>query len=874
MIKCRTKWNIKNPNEESIKNIIKTNKLSGLIARVLSNKGFTDSEEINMFLNPDICNLHSPFLLKDMDKAVEIIHQHIQKKEKILIYGDYDADGVTSTAVLYDYLKREGTNVFYYIPDRSSDGYGLNMESLERISISDYSLVITVDNGISAIEEIKHIRDLGVDVVVTDHHECGEIIPKANAVINPKRDDCEYPFKFLAGVGVTFKLVCALAETTGNFKEVFERYIEIVCIGTIGDIVQLTGENRIIVKYGLGKISNSSNLGIKALCEESGITKFSTWAISFMIVPRINAAGRLGGAERAVELFTTSDREIAKNIACELGQENRNRQEIEADVLNQVLDKIEKDNLQNKSIIIIGGEGWHHGVVGIVASRVVDRFNKPCIIASFEDESGRGSGRSLEGVNLFEVLSACSCYLEKFGGHELAGGITISRKNFEAFREKAEKIVDSITEGKTLIKSIEVEDIIDIKNLEYSAVNDLALLEPFGMGNPAPIFCIENAEIASIRTVGDNKHLKLSINRVLELEGSFNSCQTIETVIQGRSTAYPNTLRGGGISGDRHRIKSDSKAVEAIGFQMGELKNHLKVKDKISLVFSAEISLFAGKNNVQMIIKDLYTTSEVEHEEKYFETLDIRILSCEYKIDALTTKFIQMNRDNETINEFIKSGSKNLFLINTIGVYRHVISILGTQDLNSDVEIRYNDDKGALARNVFIVNPILEEIDLSAYNKVILCDAFFRAEYYGTINNKSKKISVYVLYQKDDIKYNLEVLENIKVDRKHLEAVYRLIKKYSRDNVLKLSQSELFKILLDEHGLTSNSFLLRQSLEIFQDISLIKSVFENDVINITLIPTDGGKANLEDSNLYRIIANCVNDFNNNAKKIISMTFTG
>ncbi|MGE5329548.1 MAG: single-stranded-DNA-specific exonuclease RecJ [Deltaproteobacteria bacterium] len=828
MIKNRMRWNIKHTNQNELKNIMYESKVSGLAARVLLNRDFTDDEKINTFLNSDIAKLHPPFLLKDMDKAVEIIIDKIHQNEKILIYGDYDADGVTSTAVLYDFLKRADADVDYYIPDRSLDGYGLNMESLKRISVCNYSLVITVDNGISAVEEIKYIKDLGIEIVVTDHHECGEVIPEANAVINPKQSDCEYPFKFLAGVGVAFKLVCALAERLGKNHEVIEKYIEIVCIGTIGDIVPLIGENRILVKHGLERIPSSRNLGIKALCQDAGIAKYNTWSVAFMLVPRINAAGRLGGAKRAVELFTTDDMDTARNIAHELGEENKNRQEIEAEVLNEVLEKIEKENIHTKSIIIVGGEAWHHGVVGIAASRIVEKFNKPCIIASFEDGIGRGSGRSIDGVNLFEVLTGCSCFLEKFGGHELAGGITITQGNFDAFKEKAEELVDKITEGKILTKSIAVEGIIGIEELSYSNVKDLELLEPFGTANPAPVFCMENAEIASMRTVGDKKHLKLN-------------------------------------------IRSGSSQVEAIGFQMGEFIDSLKQGDRIDLIFTTETCHYGGRNYVQMVIKDLCTNNEAECEERYFEALDDAILNCENAVDSLNTNFIKKNREYAIIEEFLKNGSKNLFIINTLKVYKQIASFL-SKKLTGDFEIKYRCDNDIAAKNVFLISPILREVNFSAYNNVILCDAFFKVDYYDKIINKCKDISVYSLYQDGEIEYNFEVLKKIKIDRNHLEAVYKLIRKYSSDNILKLSQNELLERLSKEFNIKSNLFLLKKSLEIFQEINLLQNKIEDGIMNIMLISTESKKASLEDSRIYRLLSNCEKEFNNNSKKIIKLIY--
>ncbi|WDU84359.1 single-stranded-DNA-specific exonuclease RecJ [Caloramator sp. Dgby_cultured_2] len=390
-------------------------------------------------MNPDLRLLYDPFLLKDMDRAIDRIDEAIKKREKIYIYGDYDVDGITSTAVLYRAFKKLGVDVSFYIPDRVNEGYGINREAIDHISSLDVDLVITVDCGISAIEEVEYAKEKGLDIIITDHHECKERIPNTIA-INPKRHDCQYPFKGLAGCGVAFKLVQALFK----FYDLqgYEEFLDLVAIGTIADIVDITDENRIIVKYGLEKILNSDKAGINAIKQVAGIKdKISTYNVAFQIAPRLNAAGRLSDAKIAVELFITNDNEKAMQIAKYLDQENKKRQQIEQEILDECIEKIQREiDLKRDRVIVLSSPNWHVGVIGIVASRIVERFNRPTILFYEEGETLRGSGRSIRGFNLYDNLVECKDLLVKYGGHELAAGLTIERSKLDDFRKRLNEL--------------------------------------------------------------------------------------------------------------------------------------------------------------------------------------------------------------------------------------------------------------------------------------------------------------------------------------------------------------------------------------------------------------------------------------------------
>lgn len=485
---------------------------NNLINTLFISRGIIEKSEARRFVQADLSELHDPYLLKDMDKAIEKIDDVIRKRDKIVIYGDYDVDGITSTSILYRALKKLGAHVSYYIPDRIAEGYGLNKDAVDYINSLASKLIITVDCGISAIEEVEYVKSLGMEIIITDHHECKDSIPDT-IVINPKRPDCSYPFKSLAGCGVAFKLVQALWKRYNLAG--FDDFLDIAAIGTIADIVDLKGENRVIARNGIARISVSEKCGIKAIKSISGIDKDITSSnIAFQIAPRINAIGRLRDAKIAVELFTTNDYDKALQIAKYLDQENKKRQKIEEAILSEALIKIEKEiDLKYDKVIVLSSPNWHIGVVGIVASRIVEKFNRPAILFCEEGERSRGSGRSIEGFNLFNSLCDCSDIVFKFGGHELAAGLTVFTDKIKVLRQRLNNLAGKVDLDYFMGK-IDIDLKVAPEDIGLDTAEMLKNFEPFGCGNPAPTFYMEQLAVLSKRGVGNrDQHLRLSLEK-------------------------------------------------------------------------------------------------------------------------------------------------------------------------------------------------------------------------------------------------------------------------------------------------------------------------------------------------------------------------
>ncbi len=436
----------------------------------------------------------------------------------------------------------------YYIPNRLNEGYGLNKLAIEKIAKEGYTLIITVDCGISAIEEVEYANSLGIETIVTDHHEPMDTLPKALAVIDNKRKDSKYPFKNLAGVGVVFKLIQAIGMKIGISENEYLKYLDIVCIGTISDIVPLVDENRIIAKLGLKLVEVTRNLGLKALLLASGYSDINSNTISFGIAPRINACGRMGYEEEALKLFLTENKEEAIDITDKLNKYNRDRQEIEKSIFEDATKIIEKEKLENKNSIVIGADGWHHGVIGIVSSKITDMYFKPSILVCFEGEEAKGSGRSIPGFDLHEALLNLSPYLEKYGGHEMAIGLSLKRENFEIFKEKFEEYANEKDVNK-IIPIIEIDKILSIKDASIELAKELDTLEPFGEANKRPLFVFKNLKVDSIRALSEGKHLKLT-------------------------------------------LKDENTIINAIGFNLGYLSKEYTIGDKVDIAGNLEINSF------------------------------------------------------------------------------------------------------------------------------------------------------------------------------------------------------------------------------------------------------------------------------------------
>ena len=556
------KWQIFEPDKNKIEEIKSKYKVNQLLATILANRNILKEEDIRLFLNPTRNDFYNPFLITDMDIAVNRIIKAIENKENITIYGDYDVDGITSITVLKSFLNDIGVETNTYIPNRLIEGYGLNKEAIDKISKKGCNLMITVDCGISAIEEIEYANSLGIETIITDHHEAGNEIPKAIAVIDNKRKDSKYPFRELAGVGVVFKLIQAIGITLKLKEESYLKYLDIVCIGTISDIVPLVDENRVIAKLGLLLVAQTKNIGLRSIINSSGYNKIDSNTISFGVAPRINACGRMGKAEEALELFLSKDKNEVNELTNKLNEHNRKRQETEKTIFENAVEKIKEEHLDENKAIIVGGENWHHGVIGIVSSKITEMYFKPSILFSFEEDGiGKGSGRSIPGFDLHEALMKCSDTIEKFGGHSMAVGITVKKDNLEKFKKEFEQIA---TQSKIdeIIPIINIDAKVDLSDIDKEMVESLKQLEPFGEANKMPVFAFKNLKIDSIRALSEGKHLKLT-------------------------------------------LKDNNYIINAIGFNIGYLANEYRIGDKIDVAGVLELNTFNGVDNLQINIKDI-----------------------------------------------------------------------------------------------------------------------------------------------------------------------------------------------------------------------------------------------------------------------------
>lgn len=509
----RKKWVVSQCDRDRAADIAENCGIEPFAAYLLCARGMTDEFEVESFLYDT--DLSDPFTLPDMDKACERINLALENGEHITVFGDYDADGVTSTVLLYSYLVSCGAIADYYIPDRAEEGYGMNNRAIEILKERGTDLIITVDNGISALEEIEYAKALGIDVVVTDHHKAGDILPDAVAVVDPHRADAYCEFREWAGVGVAFKLICALSQCDGY--ELLEAYGDIVALGTVADIVPLKSENRIIVRSGMAYMNAAlaeGNLrpGIRALLEECGNEgSIDASTLAFRISPRINAAGRMGSAERALKLLLTEDLTEAKAIAEEISSANSGRQSTEAAITEEAIEIIENNPaIKYSRVIVVSGRDWHQGVIGIVSSRLVEKYGKPCIVISEAGDVAKGSGRSIDGFSLYDALSYCSPILVQYGGHVLAAGMSVERDRIDEFREK---INEYAALGERAVPTLNIDCKLNPANINGEMLSALKILEPFGAENPQPLFGLYNMEITAVQPVGNGKHLRVTVKR-------------------------------------------------------------------------------------------------------------------------------------------------------------------------------------------------------------------------------------------------------------------------------------------------------------------------------------------------------------------------
>ncbi len=594
------KWILKQNeiDNSQIENIRKTLSIGEITARLLAIRGYNTPEKAKIFLEKSNTLFHDPYLLCDMDKAVKRIAKAIDSGEKITVYGDYDVDGVTSVSTLYMYLQNAGGNVDYYIPSRLGEGYGVNNVALENLHNAGTSLVITVDTGITAFEETEYAKSLGMDVVITDHHRCQDVLPNAEAVVNPKRADDNYPFKELAGVGVVFKLISALefylqerslfddggkglsyservkrllSSGVDFLYNVCSRYIDLVAIGTVADVMTLTDENRIICALGLSVLENSPRVGVSALIDAASEDKpqkyqkkrkITATYIGFTIAPRINAAGRIAEAGIGVRLFTSKSKEEADALAHKLCELNTERQGEETRIETEAEQMaLESHDFKKSPVMVLASEGWHHGIIGIVSSRMTEKFNLPSILISVEDGIGKGSGRSIKGLNIMEALNYCKDLLIRYGGHELAAGLTVSADKIDEFRERINEFAREHINPEENEATLDADLEICESDITLELAEELSAFEPCGVGNPAPVFVMRNAVLLGAQQIGGGKHTKLT----------FGSAE---------------------------------RPIPALMFGVSAGECDVAAGDKLDIAFKLDVNEFQSRKNVQMMVCD------------------------------------------------------------------------------------------------------------------------------------------------------------------------------------------------------------------------------------------------------------------------------
>ncbi len=569
------RWDLRRPGTPAARRSLEQAGLSPLCAALLSARGLDDPQKAAQFLSCGPERSHDPFLLKDMDRAVERIRAAIGGGERVCVYGDYDVDGITATCLLTEALAWQGGDVVSYIPDRTEEGYGLNPGAVARLAGQGVKLIVTVDCGITAVDEVEFARSLGVDVVITDHHHCKDRLPAAAAVVDPRREDCAYPFPELAGVGVALKTAQALVPPEQR-EGVFRRFGELAAIGTVADVMRLTDENRALVRQGLELLANTRRPGLRALLREAGLDPGgapTAVTIGYGLAPRINAAGRMEQAMVALELLLTRDEERGEALAHTLCRLNRERQAIELAIYEQCVELL--DAQPPAPAIVLAGEGWHQGVVGIVASRLTERYACPAFMICLEHGQGKGSCRSFGGFNLFAALDRCAPLLDGYGGHEMAAGFTIREENIPAFRDQVCRLVDLRTGGAPMEAAIDVDAEIDhCGQLTAPQVESLSDLEPFGTGNPKPVFLLRGVCVLSCCDVGGGRHLKMKLRR-------------------------------------------DGVVLDAIFFSANTAACGVSAGDRLDVVFTPQINEFRGSRTVQLQVCDLRpapTRAQLEQE--------------------------------------------------------------------------------------------------------------------------------------------------------------------------------------------------------------------------------------------------------------------
>lgn len=613
----RKKWVVSKGSKDLAAQIAQELSIDPFAALLVTSRGFENIDEINDFFDADAPLSLSPLSIADMGKAADRINKAIDNFEMICVFGDYDADGVTATALLYSYLETRGANVIRYIPDRLTEGYGLNIGAVEEIADRGVKLIVTVDNGVSAIDEAIRVKELGMELIVTDHHKVGDALPDAYAVVDPHRADCPSVFKEMSGVGVAFKLVCALEGDDGDI--LIEEYGDLVALGTIGDVVTLTGENRVMVRRGLRLINDCPRPGINALMEAAGVGDkvFSASTAAFTVCPRINAAGRMGSAHKALDLLLCEDDDTASLLADEINSMNALRQRTETDIFASAAAMLaDGSDMANDRIIVVDGEGWHQGVIGIVAARITERYGRPCIVISRDGENAKGSCRSVEGFSIYDAIESVSDCLDHFGGHTLAAGLSLKSSKIAEFRRR----INEYAADKEMPFALQKIDCRLLpSSISLDILSSLSLLEPFGAGNPQPGFGLFGVRIDETAAVSDGKHMRMIVSKNGARTGvvffgmpekifPFSKGDIVDLAVNLDRNVYNGEERVSVIvRGIRPSMTDEEKVLDSISlYEKFSRKENLTAQEALQIIPDRQLEVDVFKSIKAKPLKDKY----------------------------------------------------------------------------------------------------------------------------------------------------------------------------------------------------------------------------------------------------------------------------
>ncbi len=806
------KWTIeKNKNKELSVDI------HPIVKQILINRGYDRSEDLEMFLNPTLEQLYDPFLMKGMDIAIDRIRDAMDNGESIWIYGDYDVDGITSISVLVTCFEFLNIPVNYYIPNRLEEGYGLSIQGMETIISKGADLIISVDCGITSVEEVAYVNKMKKDIIITDHHNCQEDLPDAFAILNPKQSDCEYPFDMLAGVGIAMKIVQALLRE--RFYQHYDLFIDLVMLGTVADIAPIVDENRIIAKIGLDIIKNSKNIGLQALIDISNLkdTDINTGHIGFNLGPKINAAGRIGKPELGVQLLTSKDQVAAEHIAKALDALNTERQDIEKEIVASIDTLIEEQvDLENEKIIVIKGVKWHTGVIGIVASRVSEKYHRPSVILSVEDGIAKGSARSVGNISIFDALNSCKHLFIGFGGHKQAAGLSLNEADVDQLRIDINDYAKKHITSDDLLPKVKIDGILHSHEITHEALDDLEKLEPHGMGNPKPAFVYNGLTIDNVRPIGKEKtHLKIVLH-------------------DGKRT------------------------FDAIGFGIAEQYADLRSQDQLDMVMTLNKNSFRGIETIQFMIKDIrrlepafYKVSEIG---KCFTKTLARALFYNGLDGAKRPSYAFTDFNKENINRLdycTTVGGKKLILVQSFYSFIELYFRLDDLEIDSsEIGIHFNDIDKRSDINI-VVNPIFKHLDFENYDEVIVYDMLYSEKWAGLLEGYSQSKVKYLSHPYEDEKVQSEALYTAIPHRLDLVDIYKAL--LSEDGKLTIELEDF------SHMLHMDVIKCELSLRILEYLNLIKIV-ESQSYHIEVLPKPSSKLSLDETDIFQKVSSIRDEF--------------